>query len=158
MNPAVWLFSTRNVLAPIVLRFAFVALYLFHGGQKFFGLFGGNGLIDTWESMTTPEGMNLSVTVAAIVLAGEALIPFFLLLGLAVRLASLGIIAQMVLILTTLYSGLTLVEQEFPLFVIAAAFALLISGAGSFSLDHKISRAFRPDESGVGARQSYLSS
>jgi len=158
MNPIAWFFSTRGVLAPTVLRLAFVVLYGFHGGQKFFGLFGGNGLIETWESMTTPEGMNLTVALAAAVLAGEALIPIFLLLGFAVRLAALGIIAHMVLILTTLYSGLTPVEQEFPIFVAVVAFALLVSGAGSFSLDRKITRALRPEESGVIARQSYLAS
>jgi len=158
MNPVAWFFFTRGTLAPIVLRLAFAALYVLHGGQKFFGLFGGYGLIETWESMTTPEGMNLSVTVAAIVLTGEALAPLFLLLGLAVRLASLGMIAHMALVFVTFYSGLTLVEQEFPIFAMAAAFALLVSGAGSFSIDRKITRAFRPDEPNGTARQSYLAS
>jgi len=147
VNPIRLLFNTQGALASTVLRLAFAALYFFHGGQKFLGLFGGSGLQKTWETMTSPEGMAMSATTAGLVLLCEALIPFFLFLGFAVRLASLGIIVHMTAMLATLYNGLEFAEKEFPIFMLVTAFALLLSGAGSFSLDRKISRLFEPSSS-----------
>jgi len=155
MNPLSLLFYTHKTLAPTVLRLAFATLYLFHAGQKFLGLFGGSGLEKTWESMTSPEAMGMTATVATLVLLSEVLIPFFLLVGFAVRLVSMGIMAHMVAALLTVYNGLTFAEKEFPLFVMATALALLIAGAGSFSLDRKISRVLSPTTFSLRTRERY---
>lgn len=137
-------FHTNSGLAPVFLRLILVAIFLFHGGQKCFGWFGGEGWLKTLQIMTGSSGLGLSSALAAAVIVLEiALVPL-LFLGFLTRLAALIGCVLMVGALYYVHGGSSFVELQVPLLVLASCLALLFSGAGAMSLDRKISSALLP--------------
>ncbi len=138
--------STDSNYAATVLRIVLGLVLFPHGAQKMLGWFGGYGFSGTMGFFT---GIGLPWIIGFLVILIEFLGSIFLITGFAVRLTAIGIIADMIGIIFKSHIqhgffmnwfGVQAGEgYEYHLLVIAMAAALLISGAGSFSLDKKLS-------------------
>lgn len=140
------LLATDRALAPTLLR-ATLALVMFpHGAQKALGWFGGYGWSGTMGFLTGQIGMPSPA--AALVILLEFLGPLLLLTGLLTRAIGLGFIGIMLGAITTVHAehgffmnwyGAQKGEGfEFHLLVIGAAAALVLTGAGRWSIDGKL--------------------
>ena len=125
-------------LALLVLRAVIGAFFIGHGAQKLFGAFGGHGPAGTaafFESLGMRPGRLQALAAGWGELLGGAL----LLLGLFTPVASLLIIAVMVVAIITVHASngpwVTNSGYEYNAVLIAAAFALAGAGPGEFSLD-----------------------
>lgn len=124
--------------SPLVLRIPIGIIFAAHGAQKLFGAFGGYGLEGTGEFMAS---LGLGPGYLMALLAGSA--EFFgglaLLLGVLVRPAAAALACTMLMAILAVHieHGLFLNDNgyEYALALLAAALALLVSGAGRWSLD-----------------------
>ena len=136
--------STKPILDSIQgldtlpIRLGTGAIFVAHGAQKLFGWFGGYGLEGTagWlESIGLAPGLLMAL------LAGSA--EFFgglaLIAGVLVRPAALVLAITMLVAIFSVHVGngffLSNNGYEFGLALFAASLALLVRGAGSFSVD-----------------------
>ncbi len=134
---------TASLLVALPLRLAAGTIFFAHGAQKLFGWFGGGGLEGTTQYMAS---IGLEPAALSAYAAGGA--EFFggiaLLLGLAVRPASLLLAVTMVVAIISVHlpHGLFVRNNgyEFALALLACCISLAISGAGRFSVDHALSR------------------
>jgi len=141
------LFATSRSLGPLILRFG-VAIALFpHGAQKMLGLFGGNGFSGTMGFFT--QNLHIPALFAFAAICTEFFAPIFLLLGLLTRLASLVVAIHFV---TAAILGGHLANgffmnwagnqkgegYEYHILMVAAVLALMVMGAGRWSLDRRI--------------------
>ncbi|MBN1528083.1 MAG: DoxX family protein [Thermoleophilaceae bacterium] len=117
------------------------ALFVGHGAQKLFGLFGGHGIDGTggfFESLGLRPG-RVHATAAGLAEFGGGLL---LLLGLLTPLAAAAIIATMVTASLTAHRGKGVWSTnggwELPLVFGTIAFALAGVGAGDVSLDNAL--------------------
>jgi putative oxidoreductase len=132
------LVSTNAGFSALVLRFPIAIIFMAHGAQKLFGLFGGYGLEGTGQWMTS---IGLEPGYYMALLAGSA--EFFgglaLLVGLLVRPAALMLSITMIVAIFSVHfaNGLFMTENgyEFGLALLAASASLMFSGAGKLSLD-----------------------
>src|SRR5258705_8569220 len=131
--------SRRQIdTALAVLRVVLGVTFILHGGQKLF-VFGFSGVSGAFAQMGIPAPGLLGPFVAFVEFFGGIAI----LLGLLTRLAALGVSATMVVAILTVHikngffapTGL-----EFPLSLLGSAIALIIAGAGAFSLDALIEK------------------
>jgi putative oxidoreductase len=116
-------------------------LFVGHGAQKLFGVFGGHGIDGTggfFESLGLKPG-RLHATAAGLAEFGGGLL---LVLGLLVPLAAAVLIATMLTAALTAHRGKGVWNQnggwELPLVFGAIAFALAGAGAGDISLDNAL--------------------
>jgi putative oxidoreductase len=144
------LFSTRPGWAPLAVRIPIGIIFVAHGAQKLFGWFGGYGLHGTAQWM---DSIGLSPGTALALLAGgaEFLGGLALLLGLLVRPASVALAFTMLVAIFSVHisKGLFLSNGgfEYGLALLAVTAALVISGAGRFSLDRALARNVSPAHS-----------
>lgn len=143
MNPLIKTILSTNAGAGLaILRIVTGLTLMSHGSQKLFGMFGGaglNGMAQWFESIGLTPGYLLAT------LAGSA--EFFgglaLVLGLLVRLASIPLIVAMLVAVFSVHLAngffITANGFEYAFTLIMISVALLISGAGPFSLDRKLS-------------------
>ncbi len=141
-------------LGLLILRLVVGLLFVGHGAQKLFGIWGGHGLKGT-------AGMfeNLGLKPARVHATAAALMEFgggaLLALGLLTPFAALVLIAVMTAAVITVHlpKGLWVTGggYEYNLVLAAAAFALATTGAGSWSLDHALSLSDHGVLWGVGA-------
>jgi putative oxidoreductase len=137
-----WLFATDGTLVPLVLRLTLAIVMFPHGAQKVLGWFGGHGLRGTLGYFGS-QGIPLPLALLAI--AAEFLGPFGLALGLLTRVAAFGIACVMVVAVLTVHVKVGFFMNwfgtqkgegfEFHLLAIGIAVALIIGGAGRWSLD-----------------------
>jgi putative oxidoreductase len=125
-------------LALLILRLVIGLLFVGHGAQKLFGIWGGHGIAGTagfFEAIGLKPGRVHAIAAGVAELGGGAL----LVLGLLTPLGSLLIIAVMVTAALTVHvtNGLWATQNgvELNLVYAAAAVALAGVGAGSVSLD-----------------------
>ncbi len=124
--------------SPLTLRIPVGVIFVAHGAQKLFGLFGGYGLEGTGQWM---ESIGLAPGYLMALLAGgaEFIGGLALLLGLFVRPASaLLAVTMLVAIFSVHFSkGLFMSNNgyEYALALLAVSVSLLFSGAGRLSLD-----------------------
>ena len=128
-------------LGLLVLRLVIGLLFVGHGAQKLFGIWGGHGLKGTagfFESIGLRPG-HFHASAAAVFEFGGGLL---LALGLLTPVASLVLIATMTAAVITVHwaKGLwnTGGGYEFNLVLAAGAFALAAIGPGNWSLDHAL--------------------
>ncbi len=126
-------------LALFVLRLVVGLLFVGHGAQKLFGVFGGGGLEGTsgmFDNIGLSPGWLHARIAATAEFAGGALIA----LGLFTPFAAAALIGVMVAAITTVHAknGIWNTNQgyEFNLVMIAAVFALAGVGSGAWSLDN----------------------
>jgi len=142
------LLSTRDDVAPLVMRVMLGIVFLPHGAQKVFGWFGGYGLSGTLHFFT--ETMGVPLIFALLVIAAESLGALGLIVGFLTRIAALGVACVMIgaIFMVHLSNGFFMNWSgqqagegfEFHLLAIALALALLITGGGKASVDGYLSR------------------
>ena len=129
--------SRRQIdTALAVLRIVLGITFLLHGGQKLF-VFGFSGVSRAFAQMGIPAPGLLGPFVALVEFFGGIAI----LLGLLTRLAALGVGATMVVAILTVHlkhGFFAPTGVELPLALLASAIALVITGAGAFSVDQLI--------------------
>ena len=141
------LMGTTNDVALTMLRLVLGVVFLAHGSQKMLGCFGGFGFHGTMGSFTH---MGMPAPVAFLIICTEFFGGLGLIVGLLTRIASLGICGLMIgaIFMVHLQNGFFMNWMgtqkgegfEFHLLVLAMAAALLLRGAGAFSVDHALSK------------------
>jgi len=128
-------------LGLFLIRLVLAAVFIFHGGQKLFGLFEGHGLQATTKFM---ESLNIPVPMVSAVVVG--IVEFFggiaLALGLLTRLFAFMIAIDMTVAILKVHHvafGLP-AGMEFTLMLGVTALGLALIGPGRASLDHAIFR------------------
>jgi putative oxidoreductase len=138
----------------LVLHLLVGLLFVGHGAQKLFGVFGGHGVAGTggfMESLGLRPGRFHAIGSGAAELTGGILIA----LGLLVPLGAALIVAVMVAASLTAHRGkpiwVTAGGAELPLVYMAAVFALAAVGAGDISLDSALDLDVAGTEWALGA-------
>lgn len=135
--------------AALPLRFALGAVFIAHGSQKLFGVFGGHGIAGTIKGFGG-MGLHPAVFWAWVVIIAEFFGGLGILGGLLTRLSALGIAINMVVAIALVHWNNGFFSRdggfEFPMILFASAFALLILGPGDYSLDALIGRWRRRSE------------
>ena len=141
------LMGTSNDVALTILRLVLGVVFLAHGAQKMLGWFGGYGFHATMGFFTH---MGMPAPVAFLVICTEFFGGLGLIVGLLTRIAALGIGVEMIgaIFMVHLQNGFFMnwfgtqkgEGFEYHLLVIAMSAALLLRGAGAFSLDRGLSK------------------
>ncbi|WP_327438321.1 DoxX family protein [Pseudomonas donghuensis] len=124
-----------------IIRILVGIIFMAHGAQKLFGLFGGGGLAGTAQFM---ESLGLAPGLLMALLSGGA--EFFgglaLVIGLLVRPAALALTVTLIVAIFSVHigNGLFMANNgyEFALALMAGTLAVLVEGAGRGSLDRLI--------------------
>ncbi|WP_407478812.1 DoxX family protein [Elizabethkingia miricola] len=137
------LLKTSDSLTGLVLRLSLGVVFIPHGLQKTFGLFGGMGFSDTLHLFT--EKMGLPWIVALLVILIEFLGSLCFLIGFATRFWAVAFTGLMLGIMMTshLENGFFMnwfgnqkgEGCQFDLLAIGISVALFIEGSGRFSID-----------------------
>jgi putative oxidoreductase len=126
-----------SAYGPTVLRLVLAAVFIAHGAQKLFGIWGGGGLTGTaafFGQLGLEPAYPLAV-VAGVVEFGGGLM---LLLGAYTQIASALLTLQMLVAIWTVHlgAGFFLPEgYEFNLTLIGGLICLMLTGAGAISID-----------------------
>lgn len=133
--------ATHAGLGALALRVPVGIIFMAHGAQKLFGWFGGNGLEGTGQWMAS-IGLAPGYLMALMAGSAEFVGGLALVIGLLVRPAALALAGSMVVAIFAVHidNGLFMAKNgyEFALSLLAASVSLLISGAGSASVDKLI--------------------
>lgn len=132
--------------ALLVLRLALGIIFAMHGAQKVFGLIGGEGLLATVQNFQTHLG--IPPVLGYLVSLTEFFGGIALILGLLTRLAALGIGVTMGVAMWKVHWAHGFFMNwfgepgrghgiEYNLALLAMALALVLTGAGKYSLDQK---------------------
>jgi putative oxidoreductase len=129
-------------LGLLILRIVVGLLFVGHGAQKLFGIWGGHGLQGTagfFDAIGLKPGRFHATAAGLMEFAGGALLA----LGLFTPFAAAALIAVMTAAVISVHfrKGLWSTEggYEYNLVLASAAFALSAIGAGNWSLDHALS-------------------
>jgi len=138
--------STSNDVAFTIMRLVLGVVFFAHGAQKMLGWFGGYGFSATIGFF---GHMGMPAPVAFLVICTEFFGGLGLIVGLLTRIAALGIGVEMIgaIFMVHLQNGFFMnwfgnqkgEGFEYHLLTIAMAAALLLRGAGKFSLDRMLS-------------------
>jgi putative oxidoreductase len=134
--------------AILLLRLALGTIFVLHGSQKLFDLFGGPG----WSGwLGYMGGMGVPSALAALSVIAEFFGGLGILFGLLTRLSALGILSVMAVAIYKVHgpNGFFLSGTpkgpgyEYNVALIGMALALIVYGAGRWSLDALAASAFR---------------
>jgi putative oxidoreductase len=139
------LMQTEEDVGMLLVRLALGVVVFPHGAQKLLGWFGGQGFAATMQGL----GQMLPSAIVVLVIVIEFFGALGLILGLLGRLAALGVLAVMLGAIFTVHlpngffmnwSGQQAGEgYEYHILACAMAFAILIKGSGSLSIDRAMS-------------------
>jgi len=142
------IFQTNESNASTIIRIVLGVILFPHGAQKMLGWFGGYGFSGTMSFLTDTAG--LPWIIAFFVIAIEFFGAIALLFGFATRIVAAGIISLFTGIIATShfqngffmnwYGNLKGEGFEFHLLIIGMAIALLVSGAGKWSIDYALQK------------------
>jgi putative oxidoreductase len=125
--------------AALALRIPAAIIFIAHGAQKLFGLFGGYGLEGTGQWMAS-IGLEPGYQLALLVGSAEFFGGIALLMGLLVRPAALMLSVTMIVAIFSVHfaNGLFMTNNgyEFALALLAISVSLMFSGAGKLSVDN----------------------
>lgn len=128
-----------------VVRWSLALVMFPHGAQKLLGWFGGSGFSGTINFFESSMGILPIFTILAILT--EFFSPIFLALGLFTRISALALTVNVLaaMFLVNFANGFFWTDQgyEFPLLIAILSLALVVQGAGSFSLDQRFSTRTR---------------
>lgn len=140
------LIDTENDMATLVLRVMLGGVFFPHGAQKVLGWFGGYGFAGTYDAFTNKMG--IPGLFALLAIAAEFLGSIGLLVGFMTRVAAFGIFCVMAVAVKMLHwqNGFFMnwfgnqkgEGFEYHLLVMAIAVALMIRGAGAYSVDRML--------------------
>ncbi|MCF7908291.1 MAG: DoxX family protein [Candidatus Omnitrophica bacterium] len=129
--------------ATLPLRLALGAVFIFHGLQKAFGLFGGPG-IKGFSGMLAGLGFPFSEIMAILVAYVELIAGILLVLGVLTRISSLSLLIIMIVALLKVHlaKGFSIMNggYEYDLVLILICLSLIISGGGKLSLGQKLNK------------------
>jgi len=122
----------------LIVRIVIGVLFVGHGAQKLFGMFGGHGPRGTggWmESVGIKPGIAMAVIAGLMEFVGGAMFAAGLLTPIAAVLIALAMIGA---IKVHAPNGLwsTAGGYEYPLVLLAVAIGVALTGAGAYSLDN----------------------
>jgi putative oxidoreductase len=135
------LLGTDRDVGSVIIRVFMGAVMFPHGAQKLFGWFGGHGFEGTMGYFT---GQGIPYVLAFLVIIAESLGALALIAGLLTRIAAFGIGATMAVAALMHSSNGFFMNWfgaqegegfEYHLLVIGMALALMVKGAGRWSLD-----------------------
>jgi putative oxidoreductase len=141
------IFHTNDAISPIFVRLLLAIVLFAHGAQKLLGWYGGFGFDGTMSYFT--ETVGLPWIIGFIVIIIEFFGPIFLVLGLATRIWSFGILIVMAGIIITSFNKYFFMNwsntqpeegYEFFLLAIGMSMSLVVSGSGNWSVDRILSR------------------
>jgi putative oxidoreductase len=138
--------ATRRQIdaALAILRVTAGAIFIAHGAQKVF-VYGFAGVAGGFAQMGIPAAHVMGPFVALVeLLGGVALV-----LGLLTRLAALGLAVNMLvaILLVHLKNGLFMPNgYEFALSLFAVSASLMLTGAGSYSIDARLGKGTTAQE------------
>jgi putative oxidoreductase len=145
------LFQTDDGWTGLVLRLTLGLVMFPHGAQKLLGWYGGFGFTGTMRIFT--ETMHLPWIVALLVIVGEFFGSLGLIAGLLTRFTAASFVVIMLGAITTLHlqNGFFMnwlgkqqgEGYEYHLLVIGIGLALLVTGAGMWSVDKVIAERMR---------------
>ncbi len=132
------LLATNGQLGSLALRLPMGIIFMAHGAQKLFGLFGGYGLEGTGQWMAS-IGLEPGYLMALLAGSGEFFGGLAILLGLLTRPAAAVLAFTMVVAITSVHLGNGLFMSgngyEFGLALLSGSVALALLGGGRWSLD-----------------------
>ncbi len=141
------LMGTSNDVSLTMLRVVLGVVFFAHGAQRMLGWFGGGGFHGTMRALTQT---GMSTPVALLIICAQFFGGLGLIVGLLTRIASLGVAGLMIgaVFMVHLQNGFFMNWMgtqkgegiEFHLLALAMAAALLLRGAGAFSLDGALAR------------------
>ncbi len=141
------LMGTGNDVALTMLRMVLGVVFFAHGAQKMLGWFGGFGFHGTIGAFTH---MGMPAPMAFLIICTEFFAGLGLIVGLLTRIASFGVAGLMIgaIFMVHLPNGFFMNWMgtqkgegfEFHLLALAMAAALLLRGAGAFSLDRALAK------------------
>jgi len=131
--------------APIVIRLILAAIFIVHGGQKLFGLFGGSGIEGTIGFFAS-QGIEPALFFAWLV----ALVEFFggiaMIIGLLTRIFAIALTIDMLVAMTVVhFENGFLVNKggvEFTLAILGLSISLILIGSKKWSLDNWLCKKF----------------
>ena len=137
-------FASKSLL---IVRVFLGVIFFAHGAQKVFGWFGGPGLKGTIGYFKQAMGIPAGATVVAALI--ECFGGLAMLAGFLARPAALGLVAVMLVAVATVhwkngfYLNMSMTPgkghgYEFNLALIGMALAVLVGGAGRYSVDRLI--------------------
>jgi len=142
------IFQTNESNASTIIRIVLGLILFPHGAQKMLGWFGGYGFNGTMGFLTSTAG--LPWIMAFLVIAIEFFGAIALIVGFATRIVAVGIISLFTGIIATShlqngffmnwYGNLKGEGYEFHLLIIGMAIALLVNGAGKWSVDYALQK------------------
>lgn len=135
------LMSTNNSWGLLALRLAAGAIFISHGSGKF-GIGGGGGL-DGVTGMVTSLGFPMPGLFAILLASSEFIGGILLVLGFMTRFAAFTQVIAMAVAVFMVHWSNGLSGQggyEWAMLLGIAAFALMMDGAGRFSVDGMLSR------------------
>ncbi|WP_181780578.1 DoxX family protein [Pseudonocardia pini] len=137
-RPVAW--NSGADLGMLILRLGIGGLFLAHGVQKVFGLWGGRGLGET-TTILTGYGFQQASTLSWALGFGELVLGALLVLGLFTPLAAAGLLAVKACAITVKWGGPFFAAEaanaiELDVAMAAGAAALLFVGAGRIALDN----------------------
>ncbi len=137
-----WLLQTESGWLGLVLRLTLAVVIFPHGAQKVLGWFGGHGFKNTLKFFTDS---GIPAVFALLAIAAEFLGPLGLMVGLLARVAAFGIACVMLVAIITVHWPYGFFMNwfgnqkgegfEFHLLALGIAIALIIGGAGAWSVD-----------------------
>ncbi|MFO7768032.1 MAG: DoxX family protein [bacterium] len=138
------LFPYAGEKSMLLLRLGIGVVFIVHGAQKLFGLFGGGGISGT-SDFFSQIGIPLPGLMAAVVAIVEFFGGLLLLLGFMTQIAALLIsVVMIVAILKVKLGGGFIGGWEFDWMLLTAALTLALHGPGEASLES--SREFVPHQ------------
>jgi len=142
------LLSTSNDVSLTVLRIIAGIVFFAHGAQKMLGWFGGYGFHGTMGFFT--QEMHLPAVLAFLAICAEFFGGLGLIVGFLTRIAAFGVLCNMVVAVSLIHHKFGLFMNwggdqkgegfEYHLLAIAVMLAIMIKGAGAYSLDYMLSR------------------
>ena len=141
------LMGTSNDVSLTTLRVVLGVVFFAHGAQRMLGWFGGDGFQGTMGALTQT---GMPAPVAVLIICAQFFGGLGLIVGLLTRIASLGVAGLMIgaIFMVHLQNGFFMNWMgtqkgegiEYHLLALAMAAALLLRGAGAFSLDRALSK------------------
>ncbi len=143
-------FHTEDSTTHLILRVILGLVFLFHGGQKLLGWFGGHGFDGTMGFFT--EKLGIPALIAFLVIIGESFGALGLITGFLTRLSAAGIACIMLGAMAIVHwnNGFSMNwggQQagegfEYHLLALGLAIPLILYGGGKFSVDQIVEKRF----------------
>jgi putative oxidoreductase len=137
-----WLLQTDSGVVGLILRITLAVVMFPHGAQKVFGWFGGPGFKGTMKYLTDS---GIPTVFALLAIAAEFLGSLGLAVGFLTRIAAFGIACVMLVAIATVHGSQGFFMNwygnqkgegfEYHLLALGIAIALIVVGAGVWSLD-----------------------